>query len=526
MGVLNAGHRGAGGQGAGGEDDAVSPEGADVVGGDGGVEPHVDVPALHLTDQQVLKVHQVGLVGVHIGEPEQTAQVTSGLGQNHLLAPVAGGDGGLHTGGAAAHDEDGLLLGGGSQGVGVEGQVGQGVDGAVAHVEGQLLAGEGQIVVALLGGAGEALVAAQAAADLILMAALGLVGKLRVGQHLAAQDHEVHLALGNGLLAQLGGVDAAHGAHGQLGVPLDDGGVVDVQAVGVEHGALGARLDGLLIDAAGHMDGGDVGLGHGDEFAGLLGGDAAGLVVGAVNAQLHQEVGAHRLPDGLQNLEGEPGPILQRAAVVVGTGVHQGGEELGEDKAVAAVDEHAVKAGLLHIGGGDGEVMGHPGHVVLVHGPDFYARQVGGLDGADGLLTGAEGHLLLAAVDQLGQGHGAVALDAAGVLAHGVKGLGVLLRLGEVEGTEAGDTDGVGEVDVGLAHDDAAVAALGAGLQLAVSEVPGGGVLNDEAEGHGGADNTVAVGHLAHLHGGKQMLKFHGNRTPFVKCRETGCSCT
>ena len=61
-------------------------------------------------------------------------------------------------------------------------------------------------IVALLGGAGEALVAAQAAADLILMAALGLVGKLGVGQHLAAQDGKVDLALGNGLLAQLGGV--------------------------------------------------------------------------------------------------------------------------------------------------------------------------------------------------------------------------------------------------------------------------------------------------------------------------------
>lgn len=36
------------------------------------------------------------------------------------------------------------------------------------------------------------------------MAALGLVGKLGVGQHLAAQDGKVDLALGNGLLAQLG----------------------------------------------------------------------------------------------------------------------------------------------------------------------------------------------------------------------------------------------------------------------------------------------------------------------------------
>ena len=84
---------------------------------------------------------------------------------------------------------------------------------------------------------------------------------------------------------------------------------------------------------------------------------------------------------------------------------------------MAAVDEHAVKARLLHVGGGDGEVAGDAGHVVLVHRAHLHAGQVGGLDGADGLLPGAEGHLLLAAVDQLGQSDSAVALDAAGILA-------------------------------------------------------------------------------------------------------------
>lgn len=78
-------------------------------------------------------------------------------------------------------------------------------------------------------------------------------------------------------------------------VRLDDGGVVVFRPWGWNMELLGTRLDRLLIDAAGHVDGGDVGLGHGDERAGLLGGDAAGLVVGAVDAQFHQEVGAHRL---------------------------------------------------------------------------------------------------------------------------------------------------------------------------------------------------------------------------------------
>ena len=283
----------------------------------------------------------------------------------------------------------------------------------------------------------------------------------------------------------------------------------------MEHAALGAGLHRLLVDAAGDVDGGDIGLGHGDELAGLLGGDAAGLMVGAVDTQLHQEVGAHRLPHGLEDHQGELGPVLQVAAVAVGAGVHQGGEVLGEDEAVAAVDEDAVKAGLLHVGGGDSEVLGDADHVVLGHGAHLHAGQVGGLHRADGLLVGAEGHLFLATVDQLGQGHGAVALDAPGVLAHGVKGLGVLLGFGEVEGAEAGNAHGVHEVHVGLAHDDAGIAALGAALQLAVGEVPGVGVLHDEAEGHGGADDAVAVGDLAHLHGAEQMLKAHDRRSPF-----------
>lgn len=105
---------------------------------------------------------------------------------------------------------------------------------------------------------------------------------------------------------------------------------------------------------------------------------------------------------------------------------------------MAAVDEHAVKARLLHVGGGDGEVAGDAGHVVLVHGAHPHAGQIGGLDGADGLLPGAEGHLLLAAVNQLGQSDSAVALDAAGILAHGVEGLGILLGLGEVKGRKPG----------------------------------------------------------------------------------------
>ena len=67
----------------------------------------------------------------------------------------------------------------------------------------------------------------------------------------------------------------------------------------------------------------------------------------------------------------------------------------------------------------------------------------------------------------------------------GVKGLGILLGLGKVKGAEAGDAHGVHKVYVGLAHDDAAVAALGAGLQLAVGEVPGIRVLNNEPKAMG-----------------------------------------
>ena len=508
-GVLDTGNRGTGGDRAGGENHAVRPKAVQILRGDLGAQTDLDVTPLHLTHQHILEVAQVGLIHIHIGKAEQAAHVIGLIHQNHLLAPVAGSDGRLHTGSAGAHNEHGFTLGGRGQRVRVKGQVCQGIDGAVPHIQRQLLAGVGQVVIALLGGAGEALVAAQAAADAVLLSALGLVGKLGVGQHLAAQNHKVHLALGNGLLAHLGGVDAAHSAHGQLGVPLYDGGGVDIQAVGVEHTALGARLDRLLIDAAGDVHRGDVGLGHGHKAAGLLGGDAAGLVVGAVNAQLHQEVGANSLTHSLENLQGELGTVLQAAAELVVTGVHQRGEELGEQEAVSAVDEHAVKAGLLHIGGGHSEVIGDAVHIRLVHGTHLHPCQVGALHRAHSFLTGAEGHLLLAAVHQLSQGHRTVALDAAGILTHSLEGIHILFRLCKVKGTEAGNAHSVGEVDIRLTHNHAGVSALGAALQLAVGEITGGGVLHNQAEGHGCADDAVAIGHLAHLHGRKQMGELH-----------------
>ena len=130
-------------------------------------------------------------------------------------------------------------------------------------------------------------------------------------------------------------------------------------------------------------------------------------------------------------------------------------------EAVAAVDEHAVKARLLHVGGGDGEVAGDAGHVVLVHGATFAGSELVVSMGPMASCPGPKGTFSYAAVNQLGQSDSAVALDAAGVLATGVARSSS--GLGEVKGTEAGDTHGVTEVHVGLAHDDAGVAALGAG---------------------------------------------------------------
>ena len=61
--------------------------------------------------------------------------------------------------------------------------------------------------------------------------------------------------------------------------------------------------------------------------------------------------------DPVQHLDGEAGPVLERAAVFVGALVVERARELGDEVAVAAVDHAHLDAGPLAALGGGGVLL-------------------------------------------------------------------------------------------------------------------------------------------------------------------------
>ena len=196
-------------------------------------------------------------------------------------------------------------------------------------------------------------------------------------------------------------------------------------------------------------------LGQGD---GILDGEAVRLIVGAAQADGHREVRAHLLPHVPHDLDVDPHPVLQAAAVEVGAVVGGGGEEVCQQVSVGAVDLHQFKARHLGPEGRvaegvddvldllDGQHMGHRLDAVLI--PQLGPGNGGGR--ADGL--GAQ-ELLPAAVLDLDGRDGALLPD-------------VLRQPGEAgDVLVAGDAQvavgglGADVVHIGVLHNDHAGAA-------------------------------------------------------------------
>src|SRR5687767_2116764 len=78
----------------------------------------------------------------------------------------------------------------------------------------------------------------------------------------------------------------------------------------------------------------------------LLEGEPTGEEVFDAQTEDDREV-RHLLLDTSQDVEAEPGPILQGAAVLVGPGVLCGGEELGDKVPVRPVQLDEIEAGHL-----------------------------------------------------------------------------------------------------------------------------------------------------------------------------------
>ncbi len=124
----------------------------------------------------------------------------------------------------------------------------------------------------------------------------------------------------------------------------------------------------LLVRAAAQLDEVEVGAfeARAEPFA-LVGVEAAGLEFDAVDFDPQHEVLGHAFVDRLGDFHDEARAVLEAAAVLVCAFVGGGGEELGEQVPVRAVQFEAVVAGCVEVFGCVGEVVG-----------DFFDFRVGG----------------------------------------------------------------------------------------------------------------------------------------------------
>lgn len=265
----------------------------------------------------------------------------------------------------------------------------------------------------------------------------------------------------------------------------------DYRLLGDEH-ALGA-VEGVHAGLLYH-------LGHDGGFGQLYA--ALGIVAG-VEAENDGVVLSDGLPHLVYDLKGEAHAVAERAAVLVGALVGEGGHELIYKVAVRAVHLNAVETAALGSRGALTEGTGES--VYLVHAQ--LARDVGlcglldggGSDGVGGV--GLVGSLTPGVVEL--RAHE----PAGGVYAaHGLRPGGHL-----TVAPERAD-DGVAAGVLGHAEvlgEDEAPAAPGLGLEIAGDLLVGRAVRVAEVGGHGAYDKSVGYGKGADLPRLEHLLEFH-----------------
>ena len=343
------------------------------------------------------------------------------------------------------------------------------------------------------------------------MVAAGFVGPFGIGPQGTAQTYEVALAGGQDLLGVFRQGDGAGGDDGHMHVLLDGLGrpyiVAHIDGHGgylVDHGVVIAarnmeRVDAFLFQRLGQLDG-------------VLNREAVRLVIRAAQADGDGHVRADLLAHVAGDFQVDAHAVFQAAAVQIGAVVGMGGEEVGQQVAVRAMNFDDFKAGGFGAAGGvakgmydildflDGQHMRHGLHAILI--PQLGPGQGG--SGADGL--GAQ-ELLAAAVLNLDGGHGAVFTDALGQPGQA----GNVLVAGNAQ--VAVRAFGADFIHIGVFHNDRARAALGLVGVVADGALGHSAVLVVHARRLRSLEDAVFQRHIADLGGGGEdgeHLRFHG----------------
>ena len=317
------------------------------------VQDHFDAQLFHHVQTLLQEAVQVVLEGGVLGKDDFAAQMVGLLVQGDVMPALSGVNGACHAGRAAADDTDAL-------GSGVLG------DELVEYVfaaDGGI-GGAAELHLHVVAQAEEAL---QAGSDLLLAAVAGLVNAIGVGDSAAGHGDNVGSAGGESLLNELGLLEGADGEDG-LGEAgfLDLAGVLGVDAGGIElnrvHNGLG---DVVLNGAAGDVGQVDLVLNELEEVDAVLYLAAAFHQLVAGDADLDGHTGADGGADAVDYHDREAAAVLCGAAVSVGALIILGGEEVGNEGAVAEVEQDHIEADLDGALGGLGVVVGHLVHLIL-----------------------------------------------------------------------------------------------------------------------------------------------------------------
>ena len=332
--------------------------------------------------------HQL-LEGHHAGVDEQAAQLVRLFVQGDGVAALHQRLRRHHTGGAAADDHDALALGF-RQPLDLPGDAAAGVDGA-AHGR-------------AIGVGVAAQVAAGAGAHSGALAGERLMDDVAVGHEALRHGDDVRLAGGDDVLGLLQRGDHADHRHGDVQVLLHLGGVVHVQRLvgGAEVGGDGVAGGEVENGALGDVHDVHILLRQLHERQRLFKFQTAGDALSGGDPQLDDHVVAHGLADGLQHLEGVLTAVFRTAAVLVGADVGVGGQPLGEEVVVGAVEQDHAETGVLTAHGAVHEVLLHLVHVGAGHGAHIVIGVQGALGGDDGGgLTVGGGAVAAAGIGQL-----------------------------------------------------------------------------------------------------------------------------
>ena len=200
------------------------------------------------------------------------------------------------------------------------------------------------------------------------MAGQRLLHQVAVGHVALGHGHDVRLAGGDDLLRLLQGGDVAHHAHGNVQALLGLGGKGHVELAALEIGGDGVGAGQGEHVAPGHMHDVHILLGGLHEVQGLGQLQPAGGVLGGGHPQLDHHVGTHGLPHRLEHLQGVAAAVLRGAAVLIGAHVGVGGQPLGQEVVVGAVEHDHPEARLLAAHGTVYEAVPQIVHVRAVHG--------------------------------------------------------------------------------------------------------------------------------------------------------------